>query len=169
MNYFEDIKNYANNFYPIVWGLLGSFQTNDNFSKFNKELLEFFRINFQYKRFPTIPDEHIKQLINTLILPTFYITQKEFEDFQDSPVEYLRIELEEADMDTNKYYGINLLKLLINSNSTMAHNYLNPLIDSLLNEYEQNRDQNWNKKISAINLIFAVVIKVFAQRSKLIN
>lgn len=47
----------------------------------------------------------------------------------------------------------------------MPDEFINPMIQKLLNDYYANPSKCWNDKIVAINLIFAMYIKTFAQKS----
>ena len=76
---------------------------------------------------------------------------------------FLIVELEETDMDSNKYYAINLTRQLIDLYPQFTVNSITEMIKQFLNDYYSNT-QNWNLKIMAINLIFALQIKTFAQR-----
>ena len=56
---------------------------------------------------------------------------------------------------------------MVEYNPNLTINIITPLINSLIESYYNNPTKNWMDKIVAINLIFAVTIKTFAQRSKL--
>lgn len=59
--------------------------------------------------------EQLNQIFEYIILPNLSMSQQEIEDFQENPVEFLKIEFEEYDMNSNKYYSINLLQIIINN------------------------------------------------------
>lgn len=160
-NYSEDIKDYQGNFFPVVCELVQRVKHEEPYSKVIRELLDYFKFIFRYNR--GIDENFVQQLVNNLILPEMKLTGKEIEDFNDNPVNFLKIELEEADMDSNKYHAINLLKNLIIHYPNLLNNYITPLIYSYLDNYAKN-PKNWMDKIVAINLIFATMIKTFAQR-----
>ena len=67
-------------------------------------------------------------------------------------------------MSSNKYYSINLLQIIINNFPDVNKVIIAPKIVQLLSEYNSDRPKNWNKKLLAINLLFASCIKTFAQR-----
>ena len=166
-NYFEDIQNYANQFYPVIWNLNYLVKSVDSYSGFTKELLQFYGTNFQYKRISNLKQEDVNALISILILPNIKMTENEKEEFEDNPVSFLKSELQEVDLDSNKYYSINLLKSLISLDPSLITTYINPTIQKFLSDYQANRNKCWNDKITAINLIFATHIKTFASRSNL--
>ena len=95
------------------------------------------------------------------------MTENEKEEFEDNPMSFLKSELQEVDLDSNKYYSINLLKSLISLDPSLITTYINPTIQKFLSDYQANRNKCWNDKITAINLIFATHIKTFASRSNL--
>jgi hypothetical protein len=92
------------------------------------------------------------------------MSYQEKNDFQENPIEFLKIEFEEYDMNSNKYFSINLLQIIINNFPDVNKLIIAPKIVELLKEYNENKVNNWNKKLLAINLLFASCIKTFAQR-----
>ena len=166
-NYYDDMKpeglDYTQNFYNLVWDLISIIKQVDEYSKLTRELLEFYRINFQYRHIGNLNENQINELIKNLIIPNVKMTEKEQDEFNDNPVGFLKVELEETDMDSNKYYAINLTRQLIDLYPQFTVNSITEMIKKFLNDYYSNI-QNWNLKIMAINLIFAIQIKTFAQR-----
>ncbi len=67
----------------------------------------------------------------------------------------------------DKYHAINLLKNLNNIYQNLTNDYIKPLINSYLEKYYSNPSGEWMNKVIAINLIFATMIKTFAQKSKI--
>ena len=166
-NYYDDMKpeglDYTKDFYSLVWQLITMVKEVDEYSKLIRELLEFYRINFQYKHIGNLSENEIKQLIQNLITPNLTMSEKEQDEFEENPVGFLKVELEETDMDSNKYYAINLTRQLIELYPQYTVNSIREMITKFLNDYYSNI-QNWKIKIMAINLVFAIQIKTFAQR-----
>jgi exportin-2 (importin alpha re-exporter) len=175
-NYYEDILDYHAEFYPHVWNLVQFVKNEETYSKLVRELLDYYKILFQYSRNSGFSSETIQHLINNLIIPNMRMTLKELDEFEENPINFLKVELEEADMDSSKfiynnyildkYHAINLLKNLINIYPNVTSEFIRPLINQLLENYHTNPMKNWMDKVVAINLIFATMIKTFAQRSK---
>ena len=163
-NYYEDVENYVQQFSSSVWIVMCSCKINDNFSKLMKELLDFFKFGFQMRRINNLNMEQLNQIIENIILPNMAMSDKEKEEFLDNPVEFLKIEFEEYDMSSNKYYSINLLQLIISNYPDVNKQFIVPKINSFLNEYNNDKNKYWNKKLMAINLLMASCIKTFAQR-----
>ena len=164
-NYYEDIEKYAQDLCGSVWTLLCKSKIiSDNYSKLMKELLDFFKSGFQMSKMNNLKIEQINQIFENIILPNLSMSAQEKQDFLDNPIEFLKIEFEEYDMSSNKYYSINLLQIIINNFPDVNKVIIAPKIFQLLNEYNSDKAKNWNKKLLAINLLFASCIKTFAQR-----
>ena len=167
-NYYEDILAYHNDFFAPVWNLTLIVKHEDLYSKLIRELLDYYKILFQYTRQHGFDEKTIQHLVNNLIIPEMRMTNKEVDDFQDNPINFLKIELEEADMDSNKYHAIALLKNLLTHFPNLTEDHLKPMINNYLQSYYADQQKTVMNKIIAINLIFATYIKTFAQRSKYI-
>ena len=163
-NYYEDVENYIQQFSSSVWTVMCTCKINDNFSKLMKELLDYFKCGFQMRRMNNLNMEQLNKIIEKIILPNMTMSEKEIEDFLDNPVEFLKVEFEEYDMSSNKYFSINLLQLIISNYPEVNKQIIAPKINKFLEEYNKDNAKNWNKKLVVINLLFASCIKTFAQR-----
>ena len=163
-NYYEDVENYIQQFSSSVWTVMCTCKINDNFSKLMKELLDYFKCGFQMRRMNNLNMEQLNKIIEKIILPNMTMSEKEIEDFLDNPIEFLKVEFEEYDMSSNKYFSINLLQLIISNYPDVNKQIIAPKINKFLEEYNKDKAKNWNKKLVVINLLFASCIKTFAQR-----
>ena len=163
-NYYEDVEEYVNQFCSTVWTLMCASKISDSYSKLMKELLDFFKWGFQMQRIKNLSMEQLNQIIENIILPNLTMTDTEIDDYMDNPLEFLKIEFEEYDMSSNKYYSINLLQLIISSYPDVNKQIIAPKINYFLSEYNKDKKKQCYKKIMAINLLFASCIKTFAQR-----
>jgi exportin-2 (importin alpha re-exporter) len=102
-SYSEDITEHHNDFLPSVWNLVNFVKQDENYSKLVRELLDYYKILFQYNRTTGFSSETVQHLVNNLIIPNMRMTDKEFDDFEDNPVNFLKVELEEADMDSSNF------------------------------------------------------------------
>ena len=64
-----------------------------------------------------------------------------------------------------KYHAIELLKVMGKCYNNLIPEYINPTITNLMTEYTTNCAKNHSRKIIAINLIFACLIKNFSSLS----
>jgi exportin-2 (importin alpha re-exporter) len=102
-NYYEDFMNSHNDFIQDVWNLTGMVKCEQIYEKLNKELLDYFKFLFQYNRASGISYDQIQNLVGNLIVGEMKLTSKEIEDYDDNQVNFLKVELEEADMDSSKF------------------------------------------------------------------
>ena len=163
-NCYEDVEQYVNQFCSTVWTLMCASKISDSYSKLMKELLDFFKWGFQMQRIKNLSMEQLNQIIENIILPNLTMTDTERDDYMDNPLEFLKIEFEEYDMSSNKYYSINLLQLIISNYPDVNKQIIAPKINYFLSEYNKDKKKQCYKKIMAINLLFASCIKTFAQR-----
>ena len=164
-NYYEDIEKFAQQLCGSVWNLMCKNKIiDDNYSKLMKELLDFFKSGFQMGKINNLQIAQINEIFEYIILPNLSMSYQEKQDFLENPVEFLKIEFEEYDMNSNKYFSINLLQIIVNNFPDVNKLIIGPKIVELLKEYNENKANNWNKKLLAINLLFASCIKTFAHK-----
>lgn len=101
-NYYEDIQDYVGEFYPLIWNLAIFVKNEDDYSKLVREILDYYKISFQYRRASGFSNETIQHLIDKLIIPNMQMTRQELDDYEENPTNFLKVELEEADMDSSK-------------------------------------------------------------------
>ena len=160
-NYYEDIEKYVQELSSSVWTLMcKSKNIKDNYSKLMKELLDFFKSGFQMGKINNLQMEQLNQIFEYIILPNLTMSPQEKQDFLENPVEFLKIEFEEYDMSSNKYFSINLLQIIINNFPDVNKVIISPKIVSLLNEYNSDKSKKWDKKLIAINLL-SLFFKIF--------
>lgn len=99
-NYYEDFLQYHNDFFPSVWSLVQIIKHEQQYEKLIKELLDYYKVLMQYRRC-SLDSDSVRLLINNLIIPEMRLSGKELDDFEDNAVNFLKIELEESDMDSS--------------------------------------------------------------------
>ncbi len=107
-NYSEDIQDYTNSFEPLMWKLVQFVGNDERYSKLVKEVMEYYKIAFQYGRGNHFSAENVNHLISFLIVPNMQMTRTEMDSFEDSPVDFIKVELEEVDLDSSKQNELNL-------------------------------------------------------------
>ncbi len=101
-NYYEDFAQYHDSFLGSVWNLFTQVKPEQKYEKLIKQLLDYYQNLFKYNRASGFDGNAIQTLINNLIIPEMKLTAKELDDFEDNPINFLKIELEEIDMDSSK-------------------------------------------------------------------
>jgi exportin-2 (importin alpha re-exporter) len=105
LNYYEDMLDYHNSFIPVIWNLLKYARTDISYAKLVKQLLDYYKTLFQYSRTAGMFNQEAAQLlIDNLVIPNLQLTSKDLDDFEDNPINFTRIELEEVDMDSSNKY-----------------------------------------------------------------
>ena len=102
-NYYEDFSQYHNEYFASVWSLVQIIKHEQEYEKLIKELLDFYKVLFQYQRCTGFDSNLIQHLINNLIIPEMRLGGKELDDYEENAINFLKIELEESDMDSSKY------------------------------------------------------------------
>ena len=98
-NYFDDIKKYHDGFIEIIWNLTKILNQEDQYARLSKRIMDYYNNLFQYKRVLFNP-ERIQFLVDFLIVPNMNLTSKEIDDYEDNPLNFLKIELEETDTES---------------------------------------------------------------------
>jgi len=105
------------------------------------------------------------KIFDILILPNISITVEDQDEYEDDPDAYIRNDLEESDMETRRRHCMKFVQQLSkkfpNEVSSLIGNYVN----NYQAEYESNRDQNWNKKASLLNLLITGSISTYTYRN----
>lgn len=115
-NYYEDFKDYHDSFIQPVWSLLLITKNDDVYYKLTKELLEYYKVLFNNDRINSknINITEISQhIIQNLIIPNMKLSSKELDEFEDNPVNYLKVELEEVDMESSMFVKFTPLFLMM--------------------------------------------------------
>jgi exportin-2 (importin alpha re-exporter) len=98
-NYYDDIKKYHDSFIEIVWNLTKILKQDEMYSRLAIRVMDYYNNLFQYHR-AMLNSEQVKFLVDFIIVPNMNLTSKEYDDFEDNPINFLKIELEEADNES---------------------------------------------------------------------
>jgi exportin-2 (importin alpha re-exporter) len=101
-HYYEDFMQYHDNFLASVWNLFNIIKQEQKYEKLIKQLLDYYQTLFRYNRANAFDANTIQHLINNLIIPEMKLTNKELDDYEDNPINFIKVELEEIDMDSSK-------------------------------------------------------------------
>lgn len=107
-NYFDDVKNYKDNFTEPLWNLLLSVDNFSNSELLIFEIIDYFKIVIMH-RILAIDYDKVKVIFNKLVFPNLKLSNKEIEDFQNDEVAFLKSEIEEIEEFSCKYNNLILL------------------------------------------------------------
>ena len=104
------------------------------------------------------------KIFQIIVIPNIAITAEEKDDYEDDPEQFIRNDLEEADLETRRRNCLKfvqkLSKLFQNQIGELVGNY----IGHFQQEYNANREANWEMKTSIVNLLIAVSIQHYSFR-----
>lgn len=109
-DYYEDIKTYHNDFINAMINVIQEIKPQEEYIKLTKVVLTYFKTLYEKKRFESLNKDFLIYFIKSMIVPNMRLTEKELEDFEDNPNNFLRIELDETDIDSSNYLLILLLQ-----------------------------------------------------------
>ena len=105
------------------------------------------------------------KIFDILILPNISITAEDQDEYEDDPDAYIRNDLEESDMETRRRHCMKFVQQLSKKFSTEVSSLIGNYVNKYQAEYESNRDQNWNKKASLLNLLITGSISAYTYRN----
>jgi exportin-2 (importin alpha re-exporter) len=106
--------------------------------------------------------EFIKQnlalLFSVVVLPNISLTQEDVDEFEDDPQQYIKNDLEESDQETRRRHCMKFVQQLSRKYQAEMAGLIGDFITQLNCEYEQNKAQHWQKKITLLNLLITASI-----------
>ena len=102
---------------------------------------------------------NLMKIFDILILPNISITPDDKDEFEDDPDAYIRNDLEESDTETRRRHCMKFVQQLSKKFSNEVSELIGSHVNNLLAEYNQNRDQNWPKKVTLLNLLITASIQ----------
>ena len=97
-------------------------------------------------------------MFQVLVLPNISVTQDDIDEYEDEPQAYIRADLEETDNETRKRHCMKFVQALSKRFPNETNALMGQVINSLVSEYEQDKVNNWHKKITLLNLLIASCI-----------
>jgi exportin-2 (importin alpha re-exporter) len=85
------------------------------------------------------------------------------EDFEDTPMDYVRKDLEGSDFDTRRRAASDFVKILCNQFEQEVTSIFSTYVNLLLAEHKNNPKDKWKSKDTAISLVIALVVKTSVQ------
>ncbi|EJD41525.1 importin alpha re-exporter [Auricularia subglabra TFB-10046 SS5] len=104
--------------------------------------------------------EVIRSLVESMALPNVVLRDHETEQFEDDPLEYIRLDLSVGDSTTRRTAAADLLRALVSSgHEAEATNIVGQWIGASLQRYAAKPAENWKDKDAAIYALTAVAAK----------
>ncbi|KAE9399137.1 Cse1-domain-containing protein [Gymnopus androsaceus JB14] len=158
-------SNATETFIQLVWSLVGS----NRLPSIADDILVSQSLRFIstavrsrfYKEIFSAPSI-ISTLIEGVVVPNAMLREHEMEQFEDDPLEYVRLDLASAvsDTATRRQAAADVLQALVSSGyEAETTQIVGEWISKGLAEYEANKETNWKSKDGAIYLLTAVAMR----------
>ena len=116
------------------------------------ELYDFFKTN-------------MISLFQLIIVPNISITEDDLEEYEMEPESYIRNDLEESDTETRRRQCMKFVQALTKRFANEVNSLIVDYVNNLLTDYQQNRDKEWIKKTTVLNLIITASISQYTYRN----
>jgi len=156
----EDFEKYIQQFVGVVWNML----TVTGLERRNDALvasgINFLMIVAKSTHHTIFANESIlTQICEKIILPNMRLREDDEELFEDSPSEYIQMDIEGSDSDTRRRTACELVKGLCKNYEQQVTTCFTQYVNQLIAENAQNPAQNWKSKDAAIYLTIALSVK----------
>jgi len=103
-------------------------------------------------------------LFSLLILPNISLTADDMEEYEYEPESYVRNDLEESDTETRRRQCMKFVQALSRRFPNEVNQLISEYVTQLLSEYQANRNKEWIKKTTVLNLIITASIQQYTYR-----
>jgi hypothetical protein len=103
-------------------------------------------------------------LFSLLIIPNISITEDDVEEYECEPETYVKNDLEESDTETRRRQCMKFVQGLAKKFSAEVNQLISDFVNQLLAEYLANREKEWVKKTTVLNLIITASIASYTYR-----
>lgn len=159
--YNEEFEKYLSGFIQQVWTLLGSLNSDVKYDSLVSNAIRFLSIVAERGLHKEIfEQEQVLQQISTrIIIPSMEFREADEELFEDNPEEYIRRNVEGADVHTRRRSACDFVKALAKHFEKPMTDVFSKYIQSMLVDFSQNQQQNWKSKNAAIYLVTSLAAK----------
>ena len=159
--YNEEFDPYLPGFINQVWTLLDSLDTKAKYDILISNAIRFLCIIADRGLHKEIfeKEQILQQMCSRVIIPNMQFRESDEELFEDNPEEYIRRDVEGADVQTRRRAACDLVKALAKHFEKIMTEVFSKYIETMLMNYSQNPKQNWKSKNAAIYLVTSLVVK----------
>lgn len=163
----EYFAKYSGFFFERVWAMVINKQVPA--TKAHEKLIQ--AVLRYLSEMATLPDLHefykanMLSLFELLIVPNISITEDDVEEYECEPEVYVRNDLEESDTETRRRQCMKFVQSLAKRFPVEVNDLISSCVNSLLAEYQANREKEWIKKTTVLNLIITASITQYTYRA----
>jgi len=98
----------------------------------------------------------IRQIIDSIVIPNMFLRHVDVELFEDSPLEYISRDLENADSETRRRGACDLINALCKHHNLITTHICAGHISTMFQQYAASPGENWRAKDAALHLVIAL-------------
>jgi exportin-2 (importin alpha re-exporter) len=157
----EYFRDYSDLMFQSIWSLIdqNKVQANKSCEKLVRVIVRYMGEITQLASKQDFIKMNLMKIFDILILPNISITADDKDEFEDDPDAYIRNDLEESDIETRRRHCMKFVQQLSSKFPAEVSQLIGSYINNLLAEYNQNREQNWPKKVTLLNLLITASIQ----------
>lgn len=159
--YNEEFEPYLPGFIQQVWNLLGSVNSDVKYDLLVSNAIRFLSIVAERGLHKEIfeKEQVLQQISSRIIIPSMEFRDSDEELFEDNADEYIRRDIEGADVHTRRRAACDFVKALAKHFEKPMTEVFSKYIESMLQLFSQNQQQNWKSKNAAIYLVTSLAAK----------
>ena len=109
--------------------------------------------------------QNMLNLFTLLIVPNISITDDDLEEYEFEPDTYVKNDLEESDTETRRRQCMKFVQQLSRKYPQEVVVLIDNFVNQLMSEYTVNREKEWIKKTTVLNLIITASISQYTYRA----
>lgn len=159
--YSEEFDPFLPGFMQQVWNLLDTLDSSAKYDILVSNAIRFLSIIAERGLHKEIfqKEQVLQKISSSVIIPNMKFRDLDEELFEDNPEEYIRRDIEGADVQTRRRAACDFVKALSKHFEKPMTEVFSQYIESMLLNYSQNVQQNWKSKNAAIYLVTSLVVK----------
>jgi hypothetical protein len=108
---------------------------------------------------------NLMKIFDLLILPNISITEDDHNEYEDDADAYIRNDLEESDVETRRRHCMKFVQQLSKKFPEEVGSLVGNYVDKYLVDYAANRDSQWTKKTTLLNLLITASISSYTYKN----
>lgn len=101
----------------------------------------------------------LQGIITHIVVPNMTLRASDLENMEDNPVNFIRGDIEGSDADTRRRVASDLVRTLARHKPERVTPIVMNVVQTLLANYEMNKEANMGNKDAAISILMAIAIK----------
>lgn len=163
--YDEDFEPYVKEFCTSVWDLLARASGFSQYDRFVSACLEYFRVVTFKPQIAELIHGNLNVMFSNLILPNMVISEEEEDLAESSPMEFVKMFLEDANEDTRRCSCGQLMKVLIKQFPQEINALVLEQQNTVLNAFNSSNEGYWKQMDALVLLLSGVFPLLYTPRN----